>query len=173
MKNYFGNLQFDPVYLIILSLICFIIVIVFIIIWHKKNTSTELNGLYLKIKEDIKSAVTPKFIEMSSEVKDLVYLAVEIWRMEQRIVKSASSFPENQLKGLNSSVQKLKQYLEKNDIEIRDYTNQKFNEGLNLDVLSVEKDSKITEPVIKETVEPTIMHKGQVVKKAKVIVLKN
>ncbi len=62
---------------------------------------------------------------------------------------------------------------EKYDIEIRDYTNQKFNEGLNLDILSVEKDPAIAEPMVKETVEPTILCKGQVVKKAKIILLSN
>ena len=72
---------------------------------------------------------------------------------------------------MENSIQKLKRYLEKYDVEILDYKNQKFNEGLNLDVLSVEKDSSIQEPQIKETIEPTIMLKGQVIRKAKVILL--
>jgi hypothetical protein len=37
--------------------------------------------------------------------------------------------------------------------------------------LSIEKDPSITESVIKETHEPAVLHKGQVVKKAKVVVL--
>jgi molecular chaperone GrpE (heat shock protein) len=61
--------------------------------------------------------------------------------------------------------------LEKYDIEIVDYTNQKFNDGLNLDVLSVEKEPTISESIVKETVEPTVMYRGQVIKKAKIIVL--
>ena len=50
---------------------------------------------------------------------------------------------------------------------------QKYNEGLNLDVLNVEKDASVTVPTVKETVEPTVLHKGQVVKKAKIILLSN
>jgi len=169
------NLDIITFFLVLLLVVLFSILLILIFTKRNRenNISVELDKLYLKIKEDIKFAVTPKFMELSSEIKDLVDLAVEVWRMEQRIVKSTSSLPENQLKGLKSSIQKLRRYLEKYDIEIRDYTNQKFNEGLNLDVLSVEKDPKITEPIVKETVEPTIMCKGQVVKKAKIILLKN
>ena len=137
------------------------------------SSAKKLDGIYNKIKEDIKFAVAPKFIELSLGVSDLTDLAVEVWRMEQRIIKSASNLPENQLKGLESSVQKLRRYLEKYDIEIVDYKNTKYNDGLNLDVLSVEKDPSLTEPVVKETVEPTIMCKGQVVRKAKIILLSN
>jgi molecular chaperone GrpE (heat shock protein) len=93
--------------------------------------------------------------------------------MEQRIAKSASGLPENQLKGLENSIQKLRRYLEKYDIEIVDYKNTKYNDGLNLDVLSVEKDPSLPEPRVKEVVEPTIMCKGQVVRKAKIILITN
>ncbi len=61
--------------------------------------------------------------------------------------------------------------MDKNDIEIVDHTNQKFNEGINLDILAVEKSSDILESIIKETKEPTILHKNQVVHKGKVIIL--
>lgn len=140
---------------------------------NKNNTPDKLETLYLKIKEDIKYSVAPKFVELSVGVTDLVELAIEVWRIEQRLTKSAPSLPENQRKGLDSSVNKLKRYIEKYDIEVVDYTNQKFNDGLNLDVLSVEKDQSVTVPTVKETIEPTILVKGQVVKKAKIILLSN
>lgn len=140
----------------------------------KRNAdSKKLDEIYSRVKEDIKFAVTPKFMDLSISVKELIDLAVEVWRMEQRINKSASNLPENQLKGLENSVQKLRRYLEKYDIEIIDYKNIKYNDGLNLDILSVEKDPTITDPTVKETVEPTIMCKGQVVRKAKIILLSN
>lgn len=164
---------------IVLSLaIAFVIVLVFLIalflIKRKPSShSDKFEELFLKIREEIKFAVAPKFMEISLGVNELVDLAVEVWRMEQRISKSASNLPENQLKGLENSIQKLKRYLEKYDVEIVDYKNQKFNEGLNLDILSVEKDPSIPQPIVKETVEPTIICKGQVVRKAKIILLTN
>jgi molecular chaperone GrpE (heat shock protein) len=133
----------------------------------------KFEELFLKIREEIKSAVTPKFMSVSIEANEITDLAVEIWRIEQRIAKSASSLPENQLKGLENSIQKMRRYLEKYDIEIIDYKNHKYNDGLNLDILSVEKDPSIPEPMVKETVEPTIMLKGQVIRKAKIILLSN
>src|SRR3989344_7064414 len=139
----------------------------------KNDTLDKFEELYQKIKEEIKSAVTPKFINVSVEVNEIIDLAVEVWRIEQRISKSASSLPENQLKGLENSIQKLRRYLEKYDVEIVDYKNHKYNDGLNLDILSVEKDPSLPEPMVKETVEPTIMLKGQVIRKAKIILITN
>ncbi|MDO8512425.1 MAG: nucleotide exchange factor GrpE [bacterium] len=140
---------------------------------RKDNLSLKLDELYAKIKEDIKFSVAPKHMELSIGVNELMDLAVEVWRIEQRVAKSASNLQENQFKGLENSVQKLKRYLAKYDIEIVDYKNQKYNDGLNLDILSVEKDPTLPEPMVKETIEPTIMCKGQVVRKAKIILISN
>ncbi|EKD63942.1 MAG: hypothetical protein ACD_51C00139G0001 [uncultured bacterium] len=140
---------------------------------HKSADPDKFEELYKKISEDIKFAIAPKSINLSIGVSELVDLATEVWRIEQRIVKVADALPENQRKGLENSVLKLKRYIANYDIEIIDYTNQKFNDGLNLDVLSVEKDLSVAIPTVKETVEPTILVKGQVVKKAKIILLSN
>ena len=171
------NILTNPIYIVILAIV-FLAVFAFAYIFSRKSIRQsdgpdKFEDLYKKISEDIKYAVSPKFVELSLGVSDLVDLAVEVWRMEQRIAKSASGLPENQLKGLENSVQKLRRYLEKYDIEIVDYKNTKYNDGLNLDVLSVEKDPTLTEPRVKEVVEPTIMCKGQVVRKAKIILLTN
>lgn len=153
-----------------------VILLIFVILILSKFASSfgkVLTHLRDSFREEIKFSIQPKVIEMSLSVEALVELAVEVWRIEQRLAKVASGLNDIQRKGMESSVQKLKRYLEKYDIEIRDYTNQKFNEGLNLDVLSVEKDPTIVEPLVKETVEPTILCKGQVVKKAKIVLLNN
>jgi len=154
-------------------LILFVLFFIMFLKSRRSNESDRFKELYKKISEDIKYAVSPKFVELSLGVSDLVDLAVEVWRMEQRVAKSASGLPENQLKGLENSIQKFRRYLEKYDIEIVDYKNIKYNDGLNLDVLSVEKDLTLSEPKVKEVVEPTIMVKGQVVRKAKIILLTN
>ncbi len=157
--------------LVSILFLCFLIL--FQIRSSLRNDKNKFDELYKKISEDIKYAVAPKHIELSLGVNDLVDLAVEIWRMDQRLAKSMSALPENQQKGLQISIEKLKRYVGKYDIEILDYTNQKFNDGLNLDILSVEKDPSLPAPVVKETIEPTILVKGQVVRKAKIILLTN
>lgn len=137
------------------------------------NITKELSKIRQQISEtrkEIQVAVVPKFLEVSTEAKDLIEHAVEIWRLEQKINKILSILPENQKETFVNILKKLKRYLEKNDIEILDYTNQKFNDGRNLEILSVEKNPKISESTIKETKEPTIMCKGQVVRRGKVII---
>jgi molecular chaperone GrpE (heat shock protein) len=170
------NILSNPTLIIIVALgILFLIAFVYFLIRKSGQPvgPDKFEELYRKISEDIKYAVAPKHIELSLGVNDLVDLAVEIWRMDQRLAKSMSTLPENQQKGLQISIEKLKRYVGKYDIEILDYTNQKFNDGLNLDILSVEKDSTLPAPVVKETIEPTILVKGQVVRKAKIILLTN
>lgn len=125
----------------------------------------------LETRKDIEYVIAPKFLDVSVQTKDLIELAVEIWRMEQRLNKIIPSLADNQQDLFSNSIQKLKRYLDKNDVAIVDHTNQKFNEGRNLDILSVEKSSDISESIIKETKEPTILYKGQVIHKGKVIVL--
>lgn len=138
---------------------------------QKDNISVKLDEMYSKIRNDINFAVAPNSINLSPSTDDFMQFAFEVWRIEQRITKLQINLPENQKKGLENSIHKLKRYFEKYDIAVIDYTNQKFNDGLNLDVLSVEKDPAVMEPIIKETIEPTIMYRGQVVRKAKIIVL--
>jgi len=140
----------------------------------KQEILNNISKILVEVAEtrkDIESSVTPKFLEVSPQVKDLIELSIEIWRLESRLNKILPTLQENQKETITNSVQKIKRYLEKNDIGLEDYTNHKFNEGRNLDILAVEKDSKIVEPIIKETKEPTVLFKGQVVRKGKVIIL--
>jgi molecular chaperone GrpE (heat shock protein) len=156
-------------------LILIVIFVVFLFTCAKRSRhediSSKLAEFYSKIKNDINFAVAPNLINLSPSTDDFIQFAIEIWRIEQRVAKLTETLPENQQKGLENSIQKFRRYLGKYDIEIVDYTNQKFNDGLNLDVLSVEKELTVSESIIKETVEPTIMYRGQVIKKAKIIVL--
>ncbi len=170
------NLLSSPILIIVAVVILSALVFLYFFT-RKPNEKIEkrdkFDELYKKISEEIKYAVAPKSINLSASVAELVELATEVWRIEQRLSKVADTLPETQWKGLENSVHKLRRYISNYDIEIIDYTNQKFNDGLNLDVLSVEKDPDITTPMVKETVEPTILVKGQVIKKAKIILLSN
>ena len=134
----------------------------------KKKLSRDVSEILVQISEtrkDIQSAVTPQFIEMSPQVKDLIELSIEIWRLEKRLTKILPDLEDNQKETIINSIQKLKRYLDKNDIELIDHTNHKFNEGRNLDILYVKKDPSISEPIIEETMEPTVMYRGQMKKR--------
>ena len=122
-------------------------------------------------KKSVKSNTSIKFVNVSIETKDLIDLGIDVWRMEQRLNKVLNSLPENSQELLKNSIQKIKRYLDKNEMEIVDHTNQKYNDGKNIEVLAVEKSPNISESIIKETKEPTILHKDLVVNKGKVIIL--
>lgn len=157
-----------------LFLIIFVFIFLFLVFLKRNrqnSISAKLDEIYSKIRNDINFAVAPNSINLSPSTDDFIQFAIEVWRIEQKIAKLQVALPENQKKGLENSVQKLKRYFERYDIEVVDYTNQKFNEGLNLDVLSIEKDPTVLESIIKETVEPTVMYRGQVIRKAKIIIL--
>jgi len=122
-------------------------------------------------KKSVKSDTSIKFVNVSIETKDLINLGIDVWRMEQRLNKVLNSLPENSQELLKNSIQKIKRYLDKNSMQIVDHTNQKYNDGKNIEVLAVEKSPDISESIIKETKEPTILHKNLVVNKGKVIIL--
>jgi hypothetical protein len=134
--------------------------------------------LYKKIKNIIQSAtfvigkkiensVEQKFIEFAPSVDDISSIAVEIWRINKRVEKL--TLPENSQKPITTSIEKLISYLKNKDIEITDYTGLKYNDGLNVDILSVNDGVQMENALIVETVEPAISYRGKITKKAKVI----
>jgi len=136
-----------------------------------KKDFSEIKTQIKGIHKEIQSPVIPKFLDISPKLKDVIELSIEVWKMENRVQKLLIDSEEGQKEFFENSFNKIKRYLGKQDIEILGHNLQKFNEGLNVEVLSVESSQEIDETIIKETVEPTVLHKGQVVRKGKVIVL--
>ena len=133
----------------------------------------EMKSLENTLRNEIRSSVQSKFMDISVSVKDITELAVSIWRLEKKYMDISDSLQDTQKSGLDNSISRLKRYLVTNDIDVVDFTGQKYNEGLNIDILASEDDLSVDEPIIKETVEPTVMCRGQIIKKAKVILANN
>jgi ABC-type phosphate transport system auxiliary subunit len=148
-----------------------IVVLVIVLIIFAVSVTSKLSKRLLFLHKHISDSVQSKFIELNPTTQSLVEAAVEVWRLEKRVKKISGDLSEDQNKAFENSMTKLKRFLDKNDITFADYTDQKYNDGLNLDVLSIDKDTTATESVIKETHEPAVFHKGQLIKNAKVVVL--
>lgn len=118
----------------------------------------------------IKQSVIPRSLTITPQTQDIADMAIELWRLEKRLAKTQDKLSGDENKALRNSIDKIRRFVQKNDIEVTDYTGQKYNEGMNLDILSSEKDPELKQSVIFETHEPAIIHKGIVIRKAKVII---
>lgn len=107
----------------------------------------------------------------SAEVSDLSSLAVDVWRLERKIAKINKLIDVDSCKSIGASISKIKAFLDKKNIETTDLTDQKYDDGLNVDVLSfINEHREIA--IISETVEPMVKYNGKIIKKAKIIVTK-
>lgn len=180
MNTKIGNLfafntnEFSILNPLAFSILVFLLIAVVLLLLQNKYLKyiiRRLDKSEADLKEEIRTSVQPKFIEASMEAKDLMDMAIEVWRIEQKLIRISEKLSDNNSKSLEVSVQKIKRFIERYDLEVKDYTGQKYNSGLSVvEVISVQKDRKVAEDTIKETVEPAILLKGQVIKKAKVIV---
>ena len=153
-----------------------VLIIVFIFCVSYRNLKNKYSKLPENTPEPLKENTFQSqtvFVDLSPKTADIVELAVEVWRINNRIMKASADLTEMQKRGLESSLQKFLKFLDKNEIKIIDHTGEKYNEGLNVEVLSFEKDPTVNTPKIKETVEPSIVYKNSIVKKGKIIVINN
>jgi len=163
-----GSLGFisTNTWLIIPIAVLFIMLLVYFLYIEIRS---EIVKAQQKMELLIRSSVEPKFIEFSQEVNDIALLATEIWRIKSKISKISSELTDSQKRSIEASIDKFTTYLSQRDIEIIDYTGLKYNDGLNLDVLSINEGVDMEDAKIIETVEPAISYKGRVTRKAKVI----
>lgn len=118
----------------------------------------------------IKQSILPKSLTISPQINDIADLAIELWRLDKRLSKIKNKISDDENKALQNTAENLKRFVQRNDIEVTDYTGQIYNEGMNLDILASEKDPELKQSVIFETHEPAVTHKGILIRKAKVII---
>ena len=122
-----------------------------------------INYLKKSTLQEPTSATPPK-------TQDLVDLAIELWRLEIKLSKVKDKLSEDENKALNNSLDRIKRFINKNGIEVTDYTGQNYNDGMNIDILHIEKDPSLKQDIIFQTHEPAVAHNGKLYRKAKVIV---
>lgn len=161
----------EPLFYLFIS----VIALIFFVVNAVRKSDKKLNLIrkqYSDLEKHIQYAVAPKYIEASPTVKSLIGIAIEVWRISNKVELLKNDVAKDKIISLENSSRKLSQHLNEYDVEIIDHSGEKYNEGMNLEVLSVDKDPSIKEALVKEVVEPTVMIKGQVVSKAKVIIVK-
>lgn len=138
---------------------------------------TAVVGLFITVKNgfillahQIRQSVLPRALTISPQAQDVADMAIELWRLERRLAKTQEKLSSDENKALQNTVEKIKRFVQKNDIEVTDYAGQAYNDGMNLDIIASEKDSSLKKSIVYETHEPAVSHKGVLIRKAKVII---
>lgn len=132
-----------------------------------KNVTNESERQPL---DSIKQYIFSGQSNTSIDLKDVVDLAIDIWRLDKKLFKVRDKLTEDENKSLDNSLDRLRRFIKKNNIEVVDYTGQKYNDGMNVDILQFEKEPDLKHPIIFQTHEPAVSHLGKLYRKAKVIV---
>ena len=98
---------------------------------------------------------------------DLSDVALAYWRLD-KWVKNTNV---DRKAAANSSLRKIKNFLDDNGYEIKDFLGQQYDVGLAVDVISKTTDDVPEyELIITETLEPLILERGEVSKFGKVVI---
>lgn len=102
-------------------------------------------------------------------------LAIEIWRLEKRFEKVKDDMTKGEKSGIISivdQIQRIKDVLKKQEVEICEHTGTAYNDGLSLKVLHIEEIDGLPEGKMQiiETIKPSVYLKGKVIFLGEVIV---
>ena len=105
-------------------------------------------------------------------------LAIEIWRLEKRFEKVKGDMTKGEKSGIVSigdQIQRIKDVLKKQELEICEHTGTVYNDGLSLKVLHIEEIDGLPEGKMQiiETIKPSVYLKGKVIFLGEVIVGKS
>lgn len=108
----------------------------------------------------------------------ITLLAIEIWRLEKRFEKTKGDTTKGKKSGIASigdQIQRIKDVLKKQEVEICEHTGTIYNDGLSLKVLHIEEIDGLPEGKMQiiETIKPSVYLKGKVIFLGEVIVGKS
>lgn len=106
-------------------------------------------------------------IDVSMNTNELVDLAQQIWKIETKLNEVEIS--ETKLRAIKSALSKIYSIFSLYNLKIKDYTGEKYNEGLNVEIRATVKEEGIVSSYIKETISPMITIDNNIIKKAEVV----
>ena len=106
-------------------------------------------------------------LDVSMSTNELVDLAQQVWKIDSKVKDIEIS--DTKSRAIKSAFSKIYSIFKLYNLEIKDYTGEKFNEGMNVEIRATVKEEGIKTPYIKETISPMITINNSIVKKAEVI----
>ena len=125
---------------------------------------------FAKTERQIKRSIEPKSLDILPSAKNMIDLAVELWKLDKRMKNISGKLSDDEKKLLSNSLDRLKRFLQVNDIKTEDYEGLVYNEGMNVKVMHVEKEHNVPRSIIGETIKPAIGRKGVLVSQAEVVI---
>ena len=125
---------------------------------------------FAKTERQIKCSIEPKSLDILPSAKNMIDLAVELWKLDKRMKNISGKLSDDEKKLLGNSLDRLKRFLQVNDIKTEDYEGLVYNEGMNVKVMHVEKEHNVPRSIIGETIKPAIGRKGVLVSQAEVVI---
>ncbi len=123
------------------------------------------------LKKFINIAVTPNFINISNETDKIIDIVIANWKLRKRIMSLRDKFKDEEYEKINNAMEYIFNSFKKLDIDINDREGDKYNDGMNIEVKMREGDPNQKNEYIKETLNPEVLIKGNIVKKEKVILM--
>lgn len=103
--------------------------------------------------------------------KNLSKLAIEVWKIEKRILKLEDRITKEELQSLSFLVNRIYTILENYQIRVFDYNGQRYMEGMNgIEVMAVENEWDSKDAIIGESITPVLEINGQLAQRSKVII---
>ena len=94
-------------------------------------------------------------------------VAVETWRLGRRVARLRASLGEDASRPVADSLQRLEDLLQEHDIVIRVHDGERYNDGMSVEVIHIREQA---DPLfVVETVSPTVLHCGRIVRNAQVV----
>lgn len=115
----------------------------------------------------------PATIEMPDAIRKLLCVfAIETWRMKRKIGRVGVEVASDELVGLMVSAERMESCLRECGVECKGYTDQAYNEGLNVTVLDWEERAEELPDsgLIVQTVAPGVYWAGYLLKPGEVVV---
>ena len=125
---------------------------------------------FAKTERQIKCSIEPKSLDILPSAKNMIDLAVELWKLDKRMKNISGKLSDDEKKLLGNSLDRLKRFLQVNDIKTEDYEGLVYNDGMNVKVMHVEKEHNVPRSIIGETIKPAIGRKGVLVSQAEVVI---
>ena len=134
-----------------------------------------LNKYKKEILNKIKLSIEPKFLEIaiSPNSNKMISLAIDIWRLEEKII-NIKNINNNDKEKLDIAINRVKKFIEENNILIKSYTWEKYSDEINFYELKWLENTNQKEKnnIIKDTIEPAVFINWNIIKTAKIIIYK-